>query len=93
MLFRIGIKCENHSASIILLKEVFGIDNLDISQAKSERIDKQYYVDFEVNKQEALSSIRAAEEFISNMNDFAANLNEEKVKKYHQDAVSLFVCD
>ncbi|MBU1005418.1 MAG: HEPN domain-containing protein, partial [Nanoarchaeota archaeon] len=51
-LFRIGIKCENHTASIILLKEVFGIDNSKIAKAKSERIDKQYYVDFTVNQEE-----------------------------------------
>ena len=38
-LFRIGIKCENHTASIILLKEVFGADNTKISKAKSERVD------------------------------------------------------
>ena len=31
-LFRIGIKCENHAASIILLKEVFEIDNAKISR-------------------------------------------------------------
>lgn len=32
-LFRIGIKCENHAASIIMLKEVFGIDNFKIAKA------------------------------------------------------------
>ncbi len=48
LLFRTGIKCGNHSASISLLKEVFGIDNEDISFAKKERIEKQYYVDFQV---------------------------------------------
>ena len=45
LLFRIGIKCENHAAAIILLTEVFGIDNASISKAKGERIDNQYYVD------------------------------------------------
>src|SRR3990172_182029 len=33
LLFGIGIKCENHAAGIILLKEVFGIDNTTISKA------------------------------------------------------------
>lgn len=89
-LFRIGIKCENHSASIIFLKEVFGADNTQISKAKSERVDKQYYVDFAVNQQEASNSIKMAEEFIAEMNNFIANLNEEKIKNYHEKAVSLF---
>ena len=40
LLFKIGVKCENHTASIILLKDVFDIDNSGISYAKKERIDK-----------------------------------------------------
>src|SRR3990167_5527271 len=45
-LFRIGVKCENHSGSILLLKFVFAENELYgiISAAKTERIDKQYYV-------------------------------------------------
>ena len=43
LLFYVGIKCENHSGSIILLKEVFEIDNSNIGFAKKERVDKQYY--------------------------------------------------
>ena len=61
LLFRTGIKCENHAAAIILLKEVFGIDNNSISKAKEERIDKQYYVDFEVTKDEVQEGIASAE--------------------------------
>ena len=46
LLFRTGIKCENNSASILLLKKLFGMGDLFeiISFAKEERIDKQYYV-------------------------------------------------
>lgn len=89
-LFRIGIKCENHAASIILLKEVFGLDNTKISKAKTERVDKQYYVDFEVNKQEAENSIKTAEEFIAEMNNFIATLTEEKIKEYQKKAINIF---
>ncbi|MBU0536459.1 MAG: HEPN domain-containing protein [Nanoarchaeota archaeon] len=89
-LFRIGIKCENHAASIILLKEVFGADNSMISKAKSERVDKQYYVDFSVNLKEAEESIRIAEEFIAEMDDIIAALTEDRVKECHGKAVSLF---
>jgi uncharacterized protein (UPF0332 family) len=90
-LFGIGIKCENHSASIILLKEVFGVDNASISKAKSERVDKQYYVDFAVTKQEAFNSIKIAEEFINEMNDLIAGFNEVKIGEYHNNAVALFM--
>ena len=37
LLFKVGIKSENHTASIILLDELFGIDNSDIKYAKKER--------------------------------------------------------
>ncbi|RLE45523.1 DNA-binding protein [Candidatus Woesearchaeota archaeon] len=89
-LFRIGIKCENHAGSIILLNAVFDVDNSQISKAKSEGVDKQYYVDFSVTLEEAKESIRIAEEFISNLNNLIETLSEEKVKELHKKAVSLF---
>ncbi|MBI2040810.1 MAG: HEPN domain-containing protein [DPANN group archaeon] len=46
VLFKTGIKCENHSGAILLLKFLFNKNELFkvISEAKEERIDKQYYV-------------------------------------------------
>jgi uncharacterized protein (UPF0332 family) len=47
LLFKIGIKSENHSASIILFEKLF--NNKELAKialwAKEERIDKQYYVE------------------------------------------------
>lgn len=91
LLFRMGIKSENHTASIILLKEVFGTDTMQISKAKFERVDKQYYVDFTINQEEAFKSIEIAEEFISEMNNIIAKLTEEDIKQYHEKAVALFI--
>ena len=54
LLFRIGVKCENHAASIIIMQELFNLDNSEISEAKEERVDKQYYTNFEINKEEVL---------------------------------------
>jgi len=90
-LFTIGIKCENHAASIILLKEVFDIENNKILKAKAERVDKQYYVDFSVNMEEANNSIKIAEEFITEINNLIAALTKEKIKRCHKKAASLFV--
>lgn len=89
-LFRIGIKCENHSASIILLKDVFDVDNTKILKAKSERIDKQYYIDFSVNLEEAKNSIKIAEDFVAEMNDIISTLSEEQIKEFHEKAIALF---
>ena len=46
LFFKCGIKCENHSASAILLKEFFNQKDLSLifSKAKEERIDKQYFL-------------------------------------------------
>jgi uncharacterized protein (UPF0332 family) len=82
LLFRTGIKCENHSASIFLLKEVFNIDSSSIYFAKKERIDKQYYVDFSITEEEVETIIRTAEEFNAELTDFIARLNSEKIKEF-----------
>lgn len=89
-LFRIGIKCENHTAAIILLKEAFGVDNTEITKAKAERVDKQYYIDFEINKEEADKAIKTAETFTSQMNNIIAALTEENIEEYHNKAAALF---
>jgi uncharacterized protein (UPF0332 family) len=90
-LFRIGIKSENHAASIILLKELFGIDNRTISKAKEERVDKQYYVDYWVSREEAILSVKSAEDFITEMNSLIAGLNDAKIKEHRKNAECLFL--
>ncbi len=82
-----GIKCENHAAAITLLKCVFGIDNSGISKAKSDRVDKRYYVDFTINSEETVESIAVAGDFIANLADFLARITEEDVKKFREATV------
>ena len=66
LLFRCGIKSENHGASIIILKKIFGEPKLEsmISFGKKERIDKQYYIDFSLTKKDSDDMLIMAEEFI-----------------------------
>jgi uncharacterized protein (UPF0332 family) len=90
VLFRVDIKSENHTGSILLLKEVFNINNSIIEKAKSERIDKQYYVDFEVNKLEAEGTIKTAENFLADLTNFMANLTEERIAEYRRTASDIF---
>ena len=80
----IGIKCENHVAVILLLKEFFQIDNREISFAKEERINKQYYTDFSITKQEVKQGILDAEKFIEKLDFFIDSLTEDKKKDYKQ---------
>lgn len=84
LLFLVGIKSKNHAASIILLKAVFGIDNTDISFAKRERIDKQYYTDFQIAAKDVIDAIKTAEEFNKNLLDFISRLNSQKIEEYRK---------
>jgi uncharacterized protein (UPF0332 family) len=45
LFFKCGIKCENHTAAAIILRDLFNQNELYemFSEAKKERIDKQYY--------------------------------------------------
>lgn len=82
LLFKVGIKSENHSASIILLKEVFGLDNKSIFEAKTERVDKQYYIDFVITNRGVLDAIEKAEAFKHEMIDFISKMNIKDVQYY-----------
>ena len=82
LLFKIGIKSTNHSGGIILLKEIFGIDNSKIEFAKKERIDKQYYADFKITKKDAEDMIKTAEGFNAVLREFIDNLNNEDIERY-----------
>ena len=83
LLFRVGIKCENHGATIILLKEVFGIDNTDISFAKTERIDKQYYLT-KLTKADVQDLIDRAERFKQRIIDFSTRINNDQIENWRK---------
>ena len=84
LFFKVGIKCENHTAAIMLLKDVFEIKNKDIYFAKKERVDKQYYVDFKVTEKEVITSIEIAEDFDKKLFDFIESLNNDKIENFRK---------
>ena len=84
LLFKAGIKCENHTGSIIILKEIFGQNNEYILYAKKERIDKQYYVGFSIAKDEVMDTIKKTEEFNNSLFDFISKLNSDDIKLYRK---------
>lgn len=87
LLFKCGIKCENHAASILLLKELFNENNLaeEISFGKKERIDKQYYTDFELTKLDCDDMMKKAENFIIESKNIIRQLNEEKISQLRHE--------
>jgi uncharacterized protein (UPF0332 family) len=84
LLFKTGIKSENHSATIIILKDVFGLDNSDIMKAKKERVDKQYYIDFQTTREDAERLLKTAEEFNARVYDFMEKLTNQEIAEYRQ---------
>lgn len=84
LLYFAGIKCENHSGAIIILKELFGIDNSKISFAKTERVDKQYYINFKVSRSDVESLIKSAKEFNSMLYDFIDKLTTKQLPEYRK---------
>ena len=89
LLFRVGIKCENHSAAIILLKEVFNLNNEQISLAKKERVDKQYYVDFQITKEEVIEMVKIAENFNATLSHFIDSLGTSEVNSFRKNVSKL----
>ncbi len=84
LLFRTGIKCENHSGSILLLRLLFSEQELFrlISDAKEERIDRQYYVTTEKDestRQSAQELLLNAESFSVKMRLAIKNLNNDDI--------------
>ncbi len=95
LLFRIGIKSENHSASIILFDRLFEKKELvkTISWAKRERIDKQYYVEtqqiIKVTKESCSEMILKAEDFLVKMKLIISDLNNEEIISARKTFVEL----
>lgn len=83
LIFKCGIKCENHAGNILLLKELFNENELYemISDAKEERIDKQYYVDFEITKEDTEELIEKSQEFVTKIKLVIEKLTQEEIDK------------
>jgi uncharacterized protein (UPF0332 family) len=82
LFFKVGIKCENHTACAIILKDVFNLDNTDLIKAKTERIDKQYYTEFKTTKEGVELAIKIAEDFNRNLKGFILNVNNLKISEW-----------
>ena len=95
VLFKIGIKSENHSASIILFDKLFENKDLTkiISWAKEERIDKQYYVETQqivkVTKDSCSKMILKSEDFLVKMRLLINELGNEKINSARNSFVKL----
>lgn len=92
LLFRVGVKCENHSGSIVVFRRLFRRLDLysAISFAKKERIDKQYYVDLSLTKKSAQDLLKETEDFLVEMKLIMKNISNEDIKKLRDNFNRVF---
>jgi uncharacterized protein (UPF0332 family) len=81
---RIGLKCENHTCSIIAVGFLLGENNIKIiNEHKNKRIDAQYYM--KVDQESKIKTmLQEAKMFISNFDEIISNLNEKEIKSYRE---------
>ena len=79
---RIGVKCENHSCSILAVSILLGKDKIKIINVhKDKRIDAQYYM--KVDQEDKVKEmLKEAKEFISDFDEEVSNLSDKDVKEY-----------
>ncbi|MEK6878510.1 MAG: HEPN domain-containing protein [Nanoarchaeota archaeon] len=95
LLIKIGIKSENHSASIILFDKLF--NNKDLTKiifwAKDERIDKQYYIETQqivkVTKESCNEMMLKAEDFLVKMKLIIGELSNDKINSVRKSFIEL----
>ncbi|MEK6948240.1 MAG: HEPN domain-containing protein [Nanoarchaeota archaeon] len=96
LFYKCGIKCENHSAAVILVKELFNLKELyDIfSEFKKDRIDNQYYTP-EIKKLEMTKDIcniklKNAKDFNFHLRVYIRDLGLEEINRIRNKFNSLF---
>lgn len=82
LFYKCGIKSENHLGTIVLLKEIFEINNEELKKAKEERVNKQYYVDFNATKNDVKEGILIAEKFNALIKEKLDKLKNVEIVKY-----------
>jgi len=87
---KIGIKCENHSCSILAINFLLGNEKTKtINEHKDKRIDAQYYM--KVDQEDKVKTmLTESQNFISDFDEIVSNLSENEIKEY-RNKISSFV--
>lgn len=78
LLLKIGIKCENHLASIQILNYLLELNNKIIKNAKQERIEKQYFINNKIAFLDLKKAIEETELFLDQIQGYSKNLTQRK---------------
>ncbi|MFH1359011.1 MAG: HEPN domain-containing protein [archaeon] len=86
---KIGIKCQNHSCSILMVKNLLGEEKTQIIDKHQEkRIDAQYYMKVD-QKDKVREMLRKAKEFVSTFDEIISNLYDGEIKGYRDKILKL----
>ena len=85
LFFKCGIKCENHSAAAIIIRNFFKLEKLHqtFSKIKQERIDNQYYLIPEntepLSKEQCREMLDTAQKFNAELLYFLKKIKLEEI--------------
>lgn len=81
---KIGIKCENHVCSILLVTFLLGEEKTKtINLHKDKRLDAQYYM--KIDKEgEIKEMLKDAKIFVSRFDELVSNLTEKEINEYRE---------
>ena len=81
---KIGIKCENHACSMLVVTLLLGEDKTDvINRHKDKRIDAQYYMKVD-QESKIMLMLQEAKIFVSRFDELVSNLTESEIKEYRE---------
>ena len=82
---RIGVKCENHSCSILAVGILLGEEKTKIiNEHKDKRIDAQYYMKVDQENKVKVMLIES-QNFISSFDEIVSNLSEGEIREYREE--------
>lgn len=87
LFFKCGIKCENHSGAVLLIKEVFNLPELYaiFSEFKKDWIDNQYYIPIAgtepINKEKSNERIKTAQRFNVELRSYIGRISIQQIKE------------
>ena len=81
---RIGVKCENHTCSILAVTLLLGKNKTKIiNNHKDKRIDAQYYMKVD-QESKVRMMLQEAKIFVANFDEAVSNLTESEIKSYRE---------
>lgn len=91
LFFKCGLKCENHSAAVLLIKYLFNLETLYsiFSEFKKERIDNQYYIPVSdnepISKEKCSENIKTAQRFNMELRAYSNQLTVKQINELRKN--------